>query len=217
MAQTDDRAELDRRHFLKCMAWVGTGAVWTLSSGVLKGAPLGQAGRGRLMPQAARRSALRADQRQPHRVRQAGKHRRHGHAAKRRRHDHRRTRTSCIRSSYRRSDASLEARGVRHASTGAVGAVGAGLLRPRRARRARGRGQELSAAIRQRDAGSRVVQLRPQRRALHRTGERCRPEGRRTWHAWHRTARVARERCRADREQHADRRLCPHSALVGLP
>ena len=27
------------------MAWVGTGAVWTMSSGVLKGMPLGQTGR----------------------------------------------------------------------------------------------------------------------------------------------------------------------------
>jgi plastocyanin len=34
--------EFDRRNFLKCMAWVGTGAAWTLSSGVLKGVPLGQ-------------------------------------------------------------------------------------------------------------------------------------------------------------------------------
>ena len=33
----------DRRNFLKCMAWVGTGAVWTLSGGHLKGSPLGQA------------------------------------------------------------------------------------------------------------------------------------------------------------------------------
>src|SRR6187397_1606077 len=42
MARTDDDKDFDRRHFLKCMAWVGTGAVWTLSSGVLKGSPLGQ-------------------------------------------------------------------------------------------------------------------------------------------------------------------------------
>ncbi|HKV98359.1 MAG TPA: metallophosphoesterase [Vicinamibacterales bacterium] len=35
--------QLDRRHFLHCMAWVGTGALWTLSSGVLRGAPLGMA------------------------------------------------------------------------------------------------------------------------------------------------------------------------------
>jgi Icc protein len=36
MKETD----LDRRNFLQCMAWVGSGAVWTLSSGVLKGSPL---------------------------------------------------------------------------------------------------------------------------------------------------------------------------------
>jgi len=38
MASIDEH---DRRQFLKCMAWVGTGALWTLSSGVLKGSPLG--------------------------------------------------------------------------------------------------------------------------------------------------------------------------------
>jgi Icc protein len=41
--------EHDRRDFLKCMAWVGTGAVWTLSSGLLKGSPLGQATHGSMM------------------------------------------------------------------------------------------------------------------------------------------------------------------------
>src|SRR3954468_14100520 len=35
--------EHDRRHFLTCMAWVGTGAVWTMASGILKGSPLGGA------------------------------------------------------------------------------------------------------------------------------------------------------------------------------
>ena len=33
-------SELDRRGFLKCMAWVGTGAVWTMAGGVLEGMPL---------------------------------------------------------------------------------------------------------------------------------------------------------------------------------
>jgi len=42
VARTNDDKDFDRRHFLKCMAWVGTGAVWTLSSGILKGSPLGQ-------------------------------------------------------------------------------------------------------------------------------------------------------------------------------
>jgi len=34
---------VDRRGFLKCMAWVGTGAVWTMTSGILKGMPIEQA------------------------------------------------------------------------------------------------------------------------------------------------------------------------------
>src|SRR6188472_4645129 len=49
MARTDDDKDVDRRDFLKCMAWVGTGAVWTLSSGILKGSPLGQSSRGATM------------------------------------------------------------------------------------------------------------------------------------------------------------------------
>ena len=46
MTHTDDEKALDRRRFLKCMAWVGTGAVWTMSSGVLSGSPLGAMHRG---------------------------------------------------------------------------------------------------------------------------------------------------------------------------
>jgi len=38
-----DEVEWNRRGFLKCMAWVGTGAVWTMSGGVLKGMPIEQA------------------------------------------------------------------------------------------------------------------------------------------------------------------------------
>jgi hypothetical protein len=45
VAKKDDEIGMDRRGFLQCMAWVGTGAAWTMSSGVLKGLPLGQAGR----------------------------------------------------------------------------------------------------------------------------------------------------------------------------
>ena len=36
--------QLDRRKFLHCMAWVGTGAVWTMAGGVLKATPLGHGG-----------------------------------------------------------------------------------------------------------------------------------------------------------------------------
>jgi 3',5'-cyclic-AMP phosphodiesterase len=41
----NDETEWDRRGFLKCMAWVGTGAVWTMTSGILKGMPIEQAAR----------------------------------------------------------------------------------------------------------------------------------------------------------------------------
>lgn len=53
MAQSDDQRELDRRNFLKCMAWVGTGAVWALSGGVLKGSALGQSSRGPMLSEGA--------------------------------------------------------------------------------------------------------------------------------------------------------------------
>jgi 3',5'-cyclic-AMP phosphodiesterase len=44
----NDESEPDRRGFLKCMAWVGTGAVWTMTGGVLKGMPIEQAARGQM-------------------------------------------------------------------------------------------------------------------------------------------------------------------------
>jgi Icc protein len=43
VSDNSDQRELDRRHFLQCMAWVGTGAAWAMSGGILRGAPLGQA------------------------------------------------------------------------------------------------------------------------------------------------------------------------------
>jgi plastocyanin len=46
----NDETEWDRRGFLKCMAWVGTGAVWTMTSGILKGMPIEQAARSGKQP-----------------------------------------------------------------------------------------------------------------------------------------------------------------------
>src|ERR1700751_3955199 len=40
MTTRDDEHAMDRRGFLECMAWVGTGAVWVMTRGVLKGTPL---------------------------------------------------------------------------------------------------------------------------------------------------------------------------------
>jgi Icc protein len=44
--QHDDEKTCDRRRFLHCMAWVGTGAMWTLTGGSLKGMPIEHAARG---------------------------------------------------------------------------------------------------------------------------------------------------------------------------
>jgi Icc protein len=45
VTKKDDR-QWDRRGFLQCMAWVGTGAMWTMAGGVLKGMSIEQAARG---------------------------------------------------------------------------------------------------------------------------------------------------------------------------
>jgi 3',5'-cyclic-AMP phosphodiesterase len=44
--QNDDGRTWDRRGFLQCMAWVGTGAMWTSAGGVLEGMPIEHAARG---------------------------------------------------------------------------------------------------------------------------------------------------------------------------
>jgi 3',5'-cyclic-AMP phosphodiesterase len=51
--ETGDERDVDRRNFLKCMAWVGTGAAWAMSGGVLKGVPLGQSAAAPMMSSGA--------------------------------------------------------------------------------------------------------------------------------------------------------------------
>ena len=45
MTKKDDK-QWDRRGFLQCMAWVGTGAMWTMAGGALKGMSIEHAARG---------------------------------------------------------------------------------------------------------------------------------------------------------------------------
>jgi len=59
MNKKHDEPDLDRRGFLQCMAWVGTGAMWTSTSGVLKGLPIEQAARGGMGHSSDRGSGLR--------------------------------------------------------------------------------------------------------------------------------------------------------------
>ena len=43
---------LDRRHFLKCMAWAGSGVLWAMQGGVLRAQVLGASGAGAVAPDA---------------------------------------------------------------------------------------------------------------------------------------------------------------------
>jgi Icc protein len=45
MDHNNEEPDLDRRGFLKCMAWAGTGAMWTLRGGVLEAMPIEQTAR----------------------------------------------------------------------------------------------------------------------------------------------------------------------------
>ena len=67
---------VDRRGFLECMAWAGSGLVWTLSGGL----PAARSSARRLVRE-HERLFLRADQRQSHRLRQGPEQRRRWHAA----------------------------------------------------------------------------------------------------------------------------------------
>jgi hypothetical protein len=59
---------IDRRGFLRCMAWAGTGAVCVLNGGVLSSYALGPGGdKGVRIPKG--RVDVCADQRQPHGIR----------------------------------------------------------------------------------------------------------------------------------------------------
>ena len=74
MTEHDDG--MNRRKVLECMAWAGTGVLWTITGGV-------PASLGIIDEALARRQSgthLRADQRQPHRLRQAGQPQCDGHA-----------------------------------------------------------------------------------------------------------------------------------------
>ena len=58
----DNPDGIDRRGFLKCMAWAGTGVLWTMSGGVLTSKLLGATA-----PLIGGGFQLCANQRQPHR------------------------------------------------------------------------------------------------------------------------------------------------------
>ena len=123
---------VDRRGFLKCMAWAGTGLVWSVGGGVLSSRAFGQDGRagggGQLL--------VRPDQRQPHRVRQGPvQEDRDRHAPGGRGQDQCAAATARLPDPHRRPHPPVDPRGVRHRRRDPQGGQGRqDLLRARRAR-----------------------------------------------------------------------------------
>ena len=145
----NDETEWDRRGFLKCMAWVGTGAVWTMTSGILKGMPIEQAARA-----GAGTGGLRFVQISDSHI---GFNK-----------DANPDVTATLRAAIAKIHALPQAPsfvlhtgdlthlskpdGVRHAAAGALGDRRAGVLRAGRTRRAERQRQELSRALREEHA-----------------------------------------------------------------
>ena len=206
---------VDRRGFLKCMAWAGTGAVWWRRAASLEGLTP-WAARGASAPKPSRRPHLRPDQRQPHRLQQG-----------------RRTTTSSRRSA-RRSTAinalpkppafMLHTGDITHLSkpeefdTVAADAEAAPtkrrVLRARRTRRARRRRQEYLERFGKGTRGQGWYSFDHDRRAFRRARERARPQGRRPGHARRRAARLAREGSQA-RLGAARRSSCSRTCRCG--
>ena len=122
---------VDRRGFLKCMAWAGTGLVWSVSGGVLSSRVFGQA----TGPIRGRELLVRPDQRQPHRLRQGAEQGRDRHAPGDRRQDQCAAGATGPADPHRRPHPPLDTQGVRHRRRDPQGGQGrADRLRARRAR-----------------------------------------------------------------------------------
>ena len=188
MSDAGDGHELDRRGFLQCMAWAGTGLLWTVVGGVPGSRVLGPTGG------PGRRDAgelqLRPDQRQPHRV------------------QGRRTPTSPAtlaggdRADQRAADASpaflIHTGDITHLSkAGAFDTVAeilkgvrpsASLLRPGEHDVFADGGKEYLNRFGQGTLGARLAQLRLRGRALRRARQRAQLQGRRRSAAWARSS-----------------------------
>ena len=164
-----------RRGFLQCMAWAGSGVAWT---------PVPEASPHPAWSASAQasqdeRPQLRPDQRQPHRLQEAGQSRPARHAARDHHPDQSNARPAEFRPAHRRRHPPGDAGAVRHRPIGLFRDRPADPLRPRGARhRRRGQSAALPRPLRRTGRqGRRLVQLRRRRRPLHRPGE-CGPPGR---------------------------------------
>ena len=211
---------VDRRGFLKCMAWAGTGMLWTI-----KGASL-----------SPRRSAERGSRRSatwPGAISSSSRSATATSASTRRR-----IRTSPRRCASRSTGSTLcrdsrrscctpatsrssPPRGVRHgAAAHRLGAHDVGAARSSCPGEHDVLGDNGASYLRHYGKGTEggwVVQLRSSGSALHRARERARSQAGRVGQPRPRAARVAGARREASVEQHADRRLRARAAVDGVP
>ena len=209
---------VDRRGFLKCMAWAGTGLVWTVSGGVLSSRAFGQ-GAGRT---ADGRLHVRPDQRQPHRLRQGPEQGRDRHAPGGGRQDQRAAATARLPDPHRRPHPPR--RSPRSSTPSPRSSRGSRSARifyvPGEHDVFTDDGQAVPEALRQGDQGRRAGTASTTRASISsawstsratalKAGGLGRPRQRAT--------RLAQERPGGARQQHADRGVRPRPALDGLP
>ena len=189
----DEERVSDRRQFLQCMAWVGTGAVWTMAGGVLKGTPLEQSARGGTT-HAAGAGGLRF-------VQISDSHIGFDKPANTDVTATLRAAIAKIKAASEPPSFVLHTGDLTHLSKPAEFDTLQQVLTelslpvfyvPGEHDVLEDDGKSYLAAIRQGHAGRRLAQLRPGRRAFHRPRQRREPQGRRARHARRRAARVAR-------------------------
>ena len=192
---SDLPSDPSRRGALKCLAFGGVGTVFVLSGGILTPVELALAASAKDSSMAAWRAAVPADQRHPHRLQQGSQSGRGGHAQA----DHR----------LRQRDAGQagidDPHGRHHAS---VQAGSSSISRPSCCRGLNitelhtvpgehdvtdGPGTEYFNRFGQGVGQQGLLQLRPQRRALYRSGQRDAFQAERPGRAGRRPACVARK------------------------
>ena len=161
---TPDDDGIDRRGFLECMTWAGTGVLWMLSGGLPRSVGLASAEAARRPGE--QRTHVPADQRQPRRLRQAGEPGRACDAAGGGGQDQGHARQAVLHDPHRRHQPSLEGEGVRRRRADHQGSRRTRVLCAGRARsHRRGERQGLPGALRRGHARRRLLQLRPGRRS----------------------------------------------------
>ena len=207
---------IDRRGFLKCMAWAGTGALCVMQGGVLKSYSMSRANEWNAAKMAGELSFAQI----------SDSHMGFNKAAN---PDVAATLKAAVDKinglsvqpeflvAHGRHQPSGAAGGIRHGRSDFERRCGEGrVFCAGRARRDRRRREAIPRSLREGNAGRGLVQLREEGRAFYRTGERRQSEGGRARQFGRRSAGVAGSRREAFEIEHADCGVRAHSFVVGV-